>query len=56
MERFSNPIKLTVLKNIVELGKMYFQLEFIDNLTEFPHFKTELTNTNSSKIRKAFRE
>lgn len=37
---------LALLKIIAELGASDFNLEIIDDLTEFPHFKTELTDKN----------
>ena len=41
-----NSANLTILNIIAELGKSDFYLEIIDNLTELPHFKTELTDNN----------
>ncbi|MEP1489380.1 MAG: NAD(P)H-dependent oxidoreductase [Algibacter sp.] len=41
-----NSANFTILKIIAELGTFNFNLEIIDDLTEFPHFKTELTDKN----------
>lgn len=41
-----NSSNLAILKIIAELGKSEFDLQIIDDLTELPHFKTELTDTN----------
>ncbi len=38
-----NSANLLILNIIAELGKSDFELEISDNLTELPHFKTELT-------------
>ena len=41
-----NSANLAILKIIAEFGKSDFELEIVDNLTELPHFKTELTDKN----------
>ncbi|AOW20735.1 NADPH-dependent FMN reductase [Urechidicola croceus] len=41
-----NSANLTILKWIAELNKSDFNLEIVDDLTELPHFKTELTDKN----------
>ncbi len=41
-----NSSNLAILHKIAELGKSEFDLKIIDDLTELPHFKTELTDTN----------
>ena len=41
-----NSANLTILKWVAEFGEPEFNLEIIDNLTELPHFKTELTDKN----------
>ncbi len=41
-----NSANLNILKWIAEFGKSEFHLEIIDDLTELPHFKTELTDKN----------
>ncbi|WP_298487044.1 NADPH-dependent FMN reductase [uncultured Maribacter sp.] len=43
----SNSANLSLLKIIAELGQPYFELEIIDDLTQLPHFKTELTDKNT---------
>ncbi|MBQ4914204.1 NAD(P)H-dependent oxidoreductase [Maribacter sp. MMG018] len=44
-----NSANLSILKWIAELDTAYFDLEIIDDLTELPHFKTELTDKNVPK-------
>ena len=51
----SNSANLSILKWIAKSKKSDFILEIIDDLTEFPHFKTELTNKNVPKQIIAFR-
>lgn len=41
-----NSTNLSILKWIKETGKLNFNMEIIDDLTQFPHFKTELTDKN----------
>jgi NAD(P)H-dependent FMN reductase len=41
-----NSANLSILKWISESDKSDFNLEIIDDLTELPHFKTELTDKN----------
>ncbi|WP_139959868.1 NADPH-dependent FMN reductase [Flavicella sediminum] len=41
-----NSGNLSILKYISEHEKSEFNIELIDNLTEFPHFRTELTDNN----------
>ncbi len=41
-----NSSNLSILNRIAELGKSKFDLNIIDDLTELPHFKTELTDNN----------
>ncbi len=41
-----NSGNLSILKFISESEKSEFDFEIIDDLTEFPHFKTELTDIN----------
>lgn len=41
-----NSANLSILKWIAESDKSDFDLEIIDDLTELPHFKTELTDKN----------
>ena len=41
-----NSGNLSILKWIAELEKSDFNIEIIDNLTDLPHFKTELTDKN----------
>ena len=41
-----NSSNLAILKIIAEIGHTDFNLKILDNLTELPHFKTELTNEN----------
>lgn len=41
-----NSANLLILKWIAKSDKADFYLEIIDNLTELPHFKTELTDKN----------
>ncbi|PKV52788.1 NAD(P)H-dependent FMN reductase [Aquimarina sp. MAR_2010_214] len=41
-----NSSNLSILNKIAELGKSQFDLNIIDDLTELPHFKTELTDNN----------
>ena len=44
-----NSANLSILKWIAESDKSEFDLEIIDDLTELPHFKTELTDKNVPK-------
>ncbi|MDG3581331.1 NADPH-dependent FMN reductase [Galbibacter pacificus] len=44
-----NSGNLAILKYISELGKSEMELEIIADLTEFPHYKTELTDENVPK-------
>lgn len=44
-----NSANLSVLKWIAKFENSIFNLEIIDDLTEFPHFKTELTDKNVPK-------
>ncbi|GAA3645181.1 NADPH-dependent FMN reductase [Flavivirga jejuensis] len=44
-----NSANLSILKWIAKSEKSDFNLEIIDNLTELPHFKTELTDKNTPK-------
>lgn len=44
-----NSSNLSILNKIAELGKSEFDLNIIDDLTELPHFKTELTDNNVPK-------
>ncbi len=41
-----NSSNLSILKVIAELGKSVFNLTIIEDLSELPHFKTELTTEN----------
>ena len=41
-----NSSNLAILKQIADYGKSDFDFTIIDDLTELPHFKTELTDTN----------
>ena len=41
-----NSTNLSILKIIGQLGASNFSLKILDDLTELPHFKTELTNEN----------
>ena len=41
-----NSSNLSLLRKIAVLGKDVFNLEIIADLSELPHFKTELTNEN----------
>ncbi|MCB0476469.1 MAG: NAD(P)H-dependent oxidoreductase, partial [Flavobacteriaceae bacterium] len=41
-----NSGNLTILKFISELEKAEFDFEIIEDLTDFPHFRTELTDEN----------
>ena len=41
-----NSSNLAILKKIAEYGKSDFELKIIDDLTELPPFKTELTDDN----------
>lgn len=41
-----NSANLSILKLIAESEKSDFNFEILDDLTELPHFKTELTETN----------
>ncbi len=50
-----NSTNLSILKWIKETGKLDFNLEIIDDLTQFPHFKTELTDKNTPQQIIAFR-
>ncbi len=44
-----NSSNLSILKAIAELGKKEFALTILDDLSELPHFKTELTDKNVPK-------
>ncbi len=44
-----NSANLSILKHLAELGKPDFNLDLIDNLSELPHFRTELTDKNVPK-------
>lgn len=46
---------LFILKLIAELENSDFNMEIIDDLTELPHFKTELTDKNVPEIIVEFR-
>lgn len=50
-----NSANLSILKLISESGKSDFNLEIVDNLTDLPHFKTELTDKNVPKKVVSFR-
>ena len=41
-----NSANLAILKILAEFGKSDFDFEIVDDLTNLPHFKTELTNIN----------
>lgn len=41
-----NSANLSILKFIAESGKYELDFEIIDDLAEFPHFRTELTSSN----------
>lgn len=41
-----NSGNLSILKYLEESGKNEFDFEIIEDLTSFPHFRTELTNEN----------
>jgi NAD(P)H-dependent FMN reductase len=41
-----NSSNLAILKYVAELGQSNYNLTIIDDLTELPHFKTELTDHN----------
>ena len=41
-----NSANLAIIKIIAKLGKSHFDFEIVDDLTELPHFKTELTDIN----------
>jgi len=47
---------LNLLKIIAQLGKDEFELDIINDLTELPHFKTELTDDNVPEKIVAFRK
>lgn len=42
-----NSSNLAILKIIAELGQNNFELIIFDDLTELPHFRTELTSENT---------
>src|SRR3989338_1733385 len=42
-----NSSNLTILHAIAEMGQGVFDLELFDDLSELPHFHTELTNENT---------
>lgn len=44
-----NSANLSILKFIEELGKPVFDFQIIEDLTELPHFKTELTDAGVPK-------
>jgi chromate reductase, NAD(P)H dehydrogenase (quinone) len=44
-----NSANLSILKFIAELGKPVFDFQIIEDLTELPHFRTELTDTGVPK-------
>lgn len=48
-------INLSILKYIAESEKFEFNFEIIDDLTDLPHFRTELTDTNVPKSITDFR-
>lgn len=50
-----NSVNLSILKWISKSEKSDFNLEIIDSLTDLPHFKTELTDTNVPDIISDFR-
>lgn len=50
-----NSVNLSILKLIAELENSNFNMEIIDDLTELPHFKTELTDKNVPEIIVEFR-
>src|SRR5680860_148555 len=50
-----NSANLAILESITLLGKSDFEIEILDNLTELPPFKTELTNQNVPEIIADFR-
>ena len=41
-----NASNLRILKIVAKMGQDIFNLEILDDLTELPHFSTELTNEN----------
>ena len=41
-----NSSNLALLKTIAEFGMSEFDFEILDDLTELPHFKTDLTDEN----------
>lgn len=41
-----NSANLSLLKYLGDLGKAELNMEILDNLTEFPHFQTTLTENN----------
>lgn len=44
-----NSSNIAILKIIAEKGHSDFNLSVLDDLTELPHFRTELTNENTPK-------
>lgn len=44
-----NSVNLSIIKIIAKLVKSDFDFEILDDLSELPHFKTELTDTNVPK-------
>lgn len=50
-----NSANLSILKFIAESEKSNFNIEIIDNLTDLPHFKTELTDKNVPEVIVEFR-
>lgn len=51
-----NSGNLAILNFISEAAKSYFNLEIIDDLSQFPHFQTELTNVNVPEKIEVFRK
>lgn len=51
-----NSSNLNLLYKIAKLGKSKFDLTIFDDLTELPHFKTELTNENTPDKITKFRQ
>lgn len=45
-----NSSNLAILKTIAKIGQNEFDLTILDNLTELPHFRTELTTENIPEL------
>lgn len=51
----SNSSNLSILKIIAQKGQSHFEMIILDDLSELPHFKTDLTNENTPEKIIAFR-